>query len=522
MKRDELQLHAGFTPGKGWKALRVVCQALAFVAIITAPVLGGWQRLERNYLAAWDGEGWDLPAWLLDALPRGDAPSQAYDAIVVAGGGSAVDYFGVPLIDPVAGLVALFRADLNWTFAVAWGLPMLFGVLAGRAFCGWFCPFGTIARLTQALRDRVPGRLPHLAVPQRRPLRWLILLVSVGVGAWGGHSMLYLLLPHVLVQETVYGMWLMGGGGLLLGWLLGLVVAGFVFGPTLYCSTLCPTGAAFSLGGRTRVVHLSIVQAPDCGKNCNLCSRACWLNLDPASGDPGPDCDSCGRCVAVCPRANLQLGFALRRRLRTVTAALLASCLMLPATARAQSSTQAQERPKPRLVVNERVLLEDVQVAISVMDLQGIRLDADDPSALTGSEVDLVLVRGEVKPDGDLGKLAWRKHYAGPLEVELITTGGRRTLRAEQPTWPRSTPRRTIYRWRVEDRFAPGDRVIVRPVAGWFDAPITVEATSHRRARSYRGLLLGLGSGVLAFGGLLSLALALGGAPASREAETTE
>ncbi len=60
----------------GFAAVRRVLQALSLIAIGLAPLLGGWQRLDRNYLAAWEGRGWDLPAWLLDRLPLGEAPER--------------------------------------------------------------------------------------------------------------------------------------------------------------------------------------------------------------------------------------------------------------------------------------------------------------------------------------------------------------------------------------------------------------------------------------------------------------
>lgn len=66
----------------------------AFVAILVAPLLGGWQRLDRNYLSAWKDHGWDLPVSVLENLPLGDAPSQAHAANQLLGGGVAGEYLG--------------------------------------------------------------------------------------------------------------------------------------------------------------------------------------------------------------------------------------------------------------------------------------------------------------------------------------------------------------------------------------------------------------------------------------------
>ncbi|MCA9772734.1 MAG: 4Fe-4S binding protein, partial [Myxococcales bacterium] len=298
----------GIVPGWKWRWTRRITQSLAILAIVVTPFLGGWQRVDRSWLAAWDARGWDLPGAVMERLPVGTPAERAYQALQFIGGGTAGDYISIAAIDPVAGAVAFARTSRTLPVLIAWLIPIFLALLAGRVFCGWFCPFGTLARAIRALQARLPWHPRAFEIPHRRPVRWILLAVAVGGGALGADLLTFAVLPHALIQQTAYGAWLLGGGGAVLGSLAGLVLAGFVFGPTTYCAALCPTGAALSLVGRARLFHVGQETPRDCGHGCHLCDNACWLQLHPSTGDPGPDCDACTRCFSVCPRTNLRVG----------------------------------------------------------------------------------------------------------------------------------------------------------------------------------------------------------------------
>ena len=40
-------------PGRSWRGLRRLTQALMIAAILVSPLLGGWQRLDRTRMATW-------------------------------------------------------------------------------------------------------------------------------------------------------------------------------------------------------------------------------------------------------------------------------------------------------------------------------------------------------------------------------------------------------------------------------------------------------------------------------------
>jgi len=514
-----------------WKGGRRVTQALALFAIVVAPLLGGWQRMDRNYLAAWDGHGWDLPAWILTLLPMGDAPARAHEMNLLKGGGAAVDYFGIPISDPTGGLLSLLQSvssGASFLTVFAWVLPIVLALVAGRVFCGWFCPFGTLARLLELTMERLPFQPPRYTLPASRPIRFVLLGAGLLLGALGVPLMLYLFLPYVLVQQSIYSIWLMGGGGAAAGALLGLLLAGIFFGPTAYCATLCPTGAALAIAGHTRLVRLRLVESSRCGAHCDLCDRGCWLSLKPSGGDPGPDCDLCGRCTDVCPKDNLVLNLGRRgpsREIqpgtvslgsagRTTLSIVFGLCLgvgsLVPRTSHAEDG---REKVKPRLLLEAHQQREDIDFKLAIVDMGGVRLGADDPTVQDGIEVSIYMGRGPRGAVDSRGKMESRaEFYSGPLHLALVDAQGDvlKDLYFERPNQPISTPHRSIYRKRVVVEVEPGDQIELSPIPGWNDS---IQRWTIPEANAggdgSRMLAYSLG-GFLLFGGAISLALGLG------------
>ena len=510
-------------PGRGWRILRRLTQATMLLAILISPLLGGWQRLDRTHMATWERGGSELPADLAERLPLGAAARRAHSVNRLLGGGLAVEILGIPAADPVAGTFALLRAgvapEARQRYVpkalLAVGLPVLLAMLAGRVFCGWFCPFGILARGLGKVLDRL--HWPRFRIPESRPVRWLVLVAAVGAGLVGSHLLLYLSLPHLLVQQTLYHAWLLGGGGAILGILLGLMIAATLFGPTTYCATVCPTGAALSALGRRRPVRLHIAQVQDCGLHCVQCDRACWLQLHPTTGDPGPDCDLCARCAGACPRSNLRIGLG-RGRLKGslnqgVARTALVLALALPFTAEAED--------QPRLVLRGEIERQGdhrdpVTVAVSVVDLTEVRLGADSVQKQSGIELSVFIARGIRGPVDERGRLPPREVYDGPLVIHLETADGDeiQTLHLPAPNSPRSAPTRTLYRWKaLEDGFEgglkSGDVVELRPISGWLAEPVSWQIPEPDLPRSAKVMVRAVLTATLAFSGLLSLALAV-------------
>jgi ferredoxin-type protein NapH len=497
-------------PGALWRFARRVSQVLVWLAILSTPFIGGWQRVDANDLSSWQTPSWGLAEPLAESLEsRADLGEAIWSDDYLLGGGTGVEYLGVPMVDPVAGAPALTGADLHLWALVGILLPFLVGLLLGRVFCGWFCPYGSLARALERLVRRLPIVPPRWKLGDRRPLRFVILAVCLVGGALGAQQALVLALPHLAIQQSVYALWLMGGGGAILGWLLGLLVAGVLFGPTTYCATLCPTGGLLALLGRFRPFRLRIEAPQDCGRACNMCDVACWLQLNPSSGDPGPDCDSCARCAQLCPHDNLRVGAGrgrLKRSLPVVTTLSLAFAVLAGAPA------NAGPQVRPGLLLDAQQTVEEVSVAVGVFDLSRVVLDPDDPTPVGGVEVSIRLARGERAPTDELGRLGNREAYDGALAYRLER--GAEVLHrgtVAKPNGPRSTGRRTLFVERSDNALAPGDRVVVEAVAGWLAAETAFVIPEPRTGARHGELFLWFFTSLFVMGGALALSIGMSG-----------
>lgn len=499
-------------PGRGYRILRRLVQSAVVLAIVASPMLGGYQRSDRANLATVGDSGWNLSPALRGVLPAGENPARAYRVNRLVGGGIAADYVGIPAMDPLAGTLAMIGQQWTLRSALALALPILLALLAGRVFCGWLCPFGILSRALEwvALHVRV---LPRYRLPARRPVRFVILGLAVAASAVGVHALLYLSLPYLLLQHSVYALWLLGGGSATLSVLLGLLAAGLLFGPTLYCAALCPTGAMLGALGHARVVRLRVIEQPSCGKVCGMCTNACWLQLNPRSGDPGPDCDLCARCVPVCPRSNLHIAVARPTSrptsdvpLRVAAAFALAGALLSwPTTARAQTDLQ------PALVLERQFQQGDATLAVSVLGLHDDRGDVP-----PRSELSVFLTRGEIGEPDEYGILPQRDYHSGALRVDVHPADGGEIIELSFPraNHPISTQRPSIYRRALPRRFVAGDRIVVHPVDGYLPQAVDMAVARPGTRVDLGEHLLYFVAAALLFSGLLSLALAVPARPA--------
>ena len=170
----------------------------------------------------------------------------------------------------------LFAQFLFW--GVGWPLIMLSMMLVGRAWCGLFCPDGT---LTEAISRH--GR--HGSIP-----RWM---------RWRGWPC------AMLVGTTVYGQ-LVGvydfhtATLLLLGLpTVGAMLTGYLYGSDrrIWCMYLCPANGVFNLIARVAPVHFHVDEQQWKQFQGRPSRVVCPPLVDIQRMKSTSECHACGRCI---------------------------------------------------------------------------------------------------------------------------------------------------------------------------------------------------------------------------------
>lgn len=220
---------------------------------------------------------------------------------------------GVELLDPFA---ALQVAATSKTFAFDWllaALPVLvvYGLVRGRAFCGWICPVNLVLELVDALRRKLGLEVHEMPVPRHSKV-W----IAVAVLALSALTSVPVFEAFSPISAVNKGILFGATTGL---WVLAAIVAVELFwGHRVWCRSLCPLGGFYEVLGRVGQVNVKFDR--DACIHCDACKRACLS--DPAILDPvlterdsvvrAGDCMACGSCVDACPTRALALGLGRR------------------------------------------------------------------------------------------------------------------------------------------------------------------------------------------------------------------
>lgn len=222
---------------------------------------------------------------------------------------------------PIGALQAVTgSSQFTFSFYVT-GLLLAFGVLLGRAVCGWLCPFG----LLQELIHRIPSPKLHLKKGFLY-LKYIMLVVFVlilpvaatdymGMGkpafcqyicpAGTLEGGLFLLAAHESLRKAIGALFSLKMA------ILILMIIGCVFCYRFFCRVLCPLGAIYGLFNRISIFHLEIDRHRCVG--CGKCKEACKMEVDPVKTPDSMECIRCGACVDACPTGAVCLGFSAKR-----------------------------------------------------------------------------------------------------------------------------------------------------------------------------------------------------------------
>ncbi len=195
------------------------------------------------------------------------------------------------------------------TIPLFWlGAMMVYGLVAARGFCGWFCPFGTLNDILSFRKTRIRASLSYG--------KFVVLLATL-IGAWVLTDTVFCkLCPAASLEASVPYLFLgvakVNGPFLVHMATLALALLGMGLVARFWCRYLCPMGAILSLFNGVSLLHLEWQSGACTG--CETCVAACPMGVDPRREHDGHNCIKCGECATACPPDSLALRYGWRKR----------------------------------------------------------------------------------------------------------------------------------------------------------------------------------------------------------------
>ncbi|GMU85555.1 MAG: hypothetical protein AMXMBFR48_07970 [Ignavibacteriales bacterium] len=178
-------------------------------------------------------------------------------------------------------------------------------VYAGKSFCSWLCPIGTISEMIAEFGEKITGR--RIIIPKwldwpLRSLKYLLL----GFFLWAiipmsvMHLQVFLNSPYNKVADIkLYNFFVQisttGFVIILLLFIFSTFIRGF------WCRYLCPYGALLGVTGLFSPVKITR-NSKSC-IDCGLCAKACpsAIKVDKVTRVFSDECTMCLSCVDICP-----------------------------------------------------------------------------------------------------------------------------------------------------------------------------------------------------------------------------
>lgn len=211
-------------------------------------------------------------------------------------------------------------------------LTIIIAILFRRSFCGLLCPFGALQEVFARFGKKVFKKRFIVPLKIDRPLRYLkyaVLLLTVGMAWYYGTLWMapydpYSAYSHITtisgsIEEDPLAL-----AGFIL---LAITILGSFLYDRFFCKYLCPVGAFYGIIGK--ISPTKIERNEKLCINCNLCNKACPVNINVAKASKVTDmeCINCNECVLACPRKGALEVKSIKRTLHPAAMLLIVAGL---------------------------------------------------------------------------------------------------------------------------------------------------------------------------------------------------
>ncbi len=193
------------------------------------------------------------------------------------------------------------------TIALGWGL------LGGRTFCSWVCPYHFLSEWAEKLHLALAARKIVKDHPLHRGLRVVLWGVFAALAYGTGYTVYETISPTGIVSRA-----LIYGTGISMLWIVALLTFEVLYSRRAWCRYLCPIGLTYGVVGTFSPVKVSYdlskcFHEQDCRKVClvpHVLDTVVKGRATDTRVDIGPDCTRCGMCVDTCPSGALTFRIA--------------------------------------------------------------------------------------------------------------------------------------------------------------------------------------------------------------------
>ncbi|MBQ1795540.1 MAG: 4Fe-4S binding protein [Treponema sp.] len=204
----------------------------------------------------------------------------------------------------------------DFSFYVA-GIILAFGVVLGRAVCGFLCPFGLFQELLHKIPSPKAKLWKALTYIKYAVLLFFVMILPVADRNFAGSgdpAFCEYICPAGIAEGALPLLATHPELGQALGWRFILKICIFaavfvtsIFVYRFFCKMLCPLGAIYGLLNKISFyhVHVNKEKCISCGK----CSEVCPMDNNPLLKPRSAECILCGRCADICPAKAIRLGF---------------------------------------------------------------------------------------------------------------------------------------------------------------------------------------------------------------------